>query len=88
MIFVLILIQSCISKEDNEKLIKQHSFDIKVLALKEIERRNYSPHLYIVDTERNSYEILEEDYVRLQEGDSLRISTAHVYTKIIKIYTK
>ena len=88
MIFALILIQSCMSKEEKERSIEQNSFDIKVLDLKQVTRGESPSDFYMVDSQRNSYKIRSEDYVRLKEGDSLKIYTLYLYAEILEIYTK
>lgn len=77
---------SCDSPEEVRKYEEGHTYNIKILTLREVSRGKYSPNFYMIDYERNSYEIWSEDYVRLREGDSVKIYTGGIGTEIIEIY--
>ena len=56
------------------------------MTLREVSRGKYSPDFFMIDTERNSYELWRKDYVRLREGDSVKIYTGDILTEIVEIY--
>lgn len=83
MVFMLL---SCHSPEEVGKYREDHTYDIKILTLREVSRGKYSPDFFMIDAERNSYKIWSEDYVRLREGDSVKIYTGGIGAEIIEIY--
>lgn len=78
---LLLFLLSCSSEEELKGEMESKSKNIVVKDLKIIQGNEY----YIVDTEKNSYLIDSDDYVRLEKGDSLRVYT-YIKTTILEIY--
>ena len=83
---ITFMLLSCHSPEEERKYKEDHTYDIEILTLREVSRGKYSPDFFMIDTVRNSYELWRKDYVRLREGDSVKIYTGDILTEIVEIY--